>query len=134
MPVIFSRACEYALKGMIEMARHPDQDLWRIHELAERADVPGPFLAKTFQSLVKAEILASTKGRRGGFSFARLPDRISLLEVVEIIDGPSLQKDCVLGFPTCSDVSPCPFHSYWGEIRGSILDALRNETLAHLAQ
>jgi len=69
MPVIFSRACEYALRGLVEMARHPEKQFWKIQELAEQAETPAPFLAKTFQSLVKAGILNSSKGRQGGFSF-----------------------------------------------------------------
>ncbi len=56
MPVIFSRACEYALRGLVEMARHPEKKSWIIPEVAERSNTPAPFLAKTFQSLVKGGI------------------------------------------------------------------------------
>ncbi|MBV6504510.1 MAG: putative HTH-type transcriptional regulator [Syntrophorhabdaceae bacterium] len=129
MPVLFSRACEYALRALFEMARHPEQDSWTIQELAQRTDTPAPFLAKTFQTLAKGGILVSTKGRRGGFAFARAPHRIVLLEIVDLIDGPSLSKNCALGLPTCSDDSPCPFHEHWKGIRASIMSALRTETL-----
>ncbi len=67
MPVIFSRACEYAIRGLIEMARHPEQKNWKIQDLAERTNAPAPYLAKTFQTLVRRQILNSTKGRGGGF-------------------------------------------------------------------
>lgn len=130
MPVLFSRACEYALRALFEMAHHPEQDSWTIQELAQRTDTPAPFLAKTFQTLAKGEILVSTKGRRGGFAFARAPQRIVLLEIVDLIDGPGLSKNCALGLPTCSDDSPCPFHEHWKGIRASIVNALRTETLA----
>lgn len=130
MPVLFSRACEYALRALFEMAHHSEQDSWTIQDLAQRTDTPAPFLAKTFQALVKGEILVSTKGRRGGFAFARAPHRIVLLEIVDLIDGPGLSKNCALGLPTCSDDSPCPFHEHWKGIRASIVNALRTETLA----
>lgn len=130
MPVVFSRACEYALRALFEMAQHPEQEFWTVQELAKRTDTPAPFLAKTFQALVRGEILNSNKGRKGGFTFARSPKKVFLLEVVNIIDGPALGNDCALGLPSCSDMNPCPFHRYWKEIRAKIIAALRDETLA----
>jgi Rrf2 family protein len=129
MPVLFSRACEYALRALFEMARHPEQDSWTVQELAQSTDTPAPFLAKTFQSLVKGDILISTKGRHGGFAFARPPQRISLMEIVDLIDGPDVSKNCALGLATCNDDTPCPFHSHWKNIRASISNALLHETL-----
>jgi Rrf2 family protein len=130
MPVLFSRACEYAVRALFEMARRPEQESWTIQELASRTDTPAPFLAKTFQALVKGEILVSTKGRRGGFAFARAPQKISLIEIVELIDGPALAHNCALGLPTCSNDDPCPFHAHWKAIRDSITNALHRQTLA----
>lgn len=130
MSVLFSRACEYALRALFEMARHPEQDSWTVQELAQRTDTPAPFLAKTFQSLVKGNILTSMKGRRGGFAFARAPQRVSLIEIVDLIDGPDVSKNCALGLAYCSDDAPCPFHVHWKGIRTTIANALRHETLA----
>ncbi len=129
MPVLFSRACEYALRALFEMARHPEQEFWVVQDLARRTNAPAPFLAKTFQSLVKGEVLISIKGRRGGFAFARPPQRISLMEIVDLIDGPDVSKNCALGLTTCNDDTPCPFHRHWKSIRASIANALRHETL-----
>jgi Rrf2 family protein len=130
MPVLFSRACEYALRAMFEMARRPQQKFWTVQELAKRTETPAPFLAKTFQSLVKNEILISIKGRHGGFAFARPPQKIFLMEIVEVIDGPALALNCALGLPACSNNDPCPFHAQWKNIREAISSALRNQTLA----
>ena len=129
MPVLFSRACEYALRALFEMARHPEQEFWTVQELAKRTDTPAPFLAKTFQSLVKGEILFSTKGRHGGFAFARMPQKISLMEIVELIDGPALANNCALGLAECSSNAPCPFHAQWNDMRAAISNSLRSQTL-----
>lgn len=134
MPVIFSRACEYALRALLEMAHHPHHESWTVQELSARTDTPAPFLAKTFQVLVKGEILHSLKGRGGGFTFARQPGKISIMEIVNLIDGPALTQNCALGLPTCNDVNPCPFHNYWKGIRSAITRALRHETLVRVAQ
>ena len=134
MPVLFSRACEYALRALVEMASQPDQKFWAIQELAKQTDVPAPFLAKTFQILVKAKVLNSTKGRGGGFSFAQSADNIFLIKIVTVIDGPALMKDCAMGFPTCGETNPCPFHSQWGGIREKITKALNNKSIKQLVQ
>jgi Rrf2 family protein len=134
MSVIFSRACEYALRGLIEMARHPEKKSWTAPEVAERSGLPAPFLAKTFQSLVKGDILQSSKGRRGGFCFKRPPDQIFLLEIVTLIDGTTLTHDCALGLPDCNDDNPCPFHIYWKKVRIPLINALSQESIAHLVK
>ncbi|MFQ5639390.1 MAG: RrF2 family transcriptional regulator [bacterium] len=135
MPVLFSRACEYAIQGLVEMARHPEKKLWRIQDIAQATNTPAPFLSKTFQILVKGRILSSTKGRGGGFSFAVPTKNISMMDIVNIIDGSSLSKKCALGLPECSGESnPCPFHEHWGPIRDSIIDALRRKTLDEFAR
>ena len=79
MAVVFSRACEYALRGLIEMARNPENKFWSVQELAKRTKTPAPFLAKTFQTLVKARILNSNKGRGAAFHLhAKLTGYFSL--------------------------------------------------------
>lgn len=134
MSVLFSRACEYALRALVEMARHPERKFWTIQDLAKNTNTPAPFLAKTFQSLVKSGILSSTKGRKGGFSFTRSVNQIFLIDIVNIIDGPSLTQDCALGFPECGDDNPCPFHIHWGKIREIIFRALSTQSLGQFAE
>lgn len=133
MSVLFSRGCEYALRGLVEMARHPEQEYWTILDLASRTETPAPFLAKTFQQLVRAKLLRSAKGRGGGFAFARPPQEISVIGVVETLDGDALAQECALGLPECSEANPCPFHRHWKGIRESILEALTAESLADFA-
>ncbi len=134
MSVLFSRGCEYALRGLVEMARRPEKPFWTVQELAKLSETPAPFLAKTFQILVKHGILSSTKGRRGGFSFARPLQDISLMDVVGIIDGPTLANECALGFDECSEKNPCPIHFQWRDIREQIVRALSAESLLEFAR
>lgn len=133
MPVLFSRACEYALRALCEMAHHPEQEFWTVQELAKQTDAPAPFLAKIFQQLVKGKVLVSSKGRRGGFALARSPKTISLLEIVEHVDGMALANNCTLGLQACNNQEPCPFHGRWVGIREAILHALRHQTIAQAA-
>ena len=63
---------------------------------------------------MRSQILNSTKGRRGGFSFAVPTNNISLIDIVNIIDGPHLSRTCALGFPECGNDDECPIHEQWG--------------------
>jgi len=134
MSVIFSRACEYAVRGLVEMARNPEKGSWTVPEVAEQSNTPAPFLAKTFQQLVKGGLLHSAKGRKGGFSFARPPEQIFLIDIVNIIDSTTLTHDCALGMPECHDDNPCPFHVQWKRVRVPLIEALSQESIAHLAK
>ena len=134
MSVLFSRGCEYALRGLVEMARRPEKPFWAVHELAELSETPAPFLAKTFQILVKHGILTSTKGRGGGFSFARALKDISLMDIVAVIDGPALAEECALGFDECSERNPCPIHFQWRDIRAQVVKALSAKSLLEFAR
>jgi Rrf2 family protein len=63
-------------------------------QLAEYYDIPGPYLAKQLQALVKAGVLAATTGPRGGFRLARPPGEITLLQIVEAVDGAASPYEC----------------------------------------
>jgi Rrf2 family protein len=63
-------------------------------QLAEHFDVPAPYLAKQLQALVRAGVFTATTGPRGGFRLARPPEQITLLDVVEAVDGTSRFYQC----------------------------------------
>ena len=78
----------YALKALTELARAGDAGPVSIGELARRRDVPVQFLEQLFATLRRAGLLRSQRGVKGGYSFAREPREITVLEVVELLDGP----------------------------------------------
>ncbi|MCW3011610.1 MAG: transcriptional regulator, BadM/Rrf2 family [Solirubrobacterales bacterium] len=78
----------YALKALTELARCGDAGPVPIGELARRRDVPVQFLEQLFATLRRAGVLKSQRGVKGGYSFARPPAEITVLEVVELLDGP----------------------------------------------
>jgi Rrf2 family protein len=133
MTLLFSQACKYTIRALVKMARHPEITQWSVHNLAKQIDIPAYFLAKNFQLLAKRDILKSSKGRQGGFSFAKPSDKITIIDVVETIDGTELAHQCTLGFPECGDDNPCPFHFDWKRIRAELVDVLANKTIAQFA-
>ncbi len=78
----------YALLALAELARNTSGDPVPISELARRRDVPVQFLEQLFAVLRRAGILSSQRGVKGGYRFAKEPSSVSVLEVVELLDGP----------------------------------------------
>lgn len=113
---MFSKACEYALKIMIYLCSvEEEQRLAGLKDIAQAIDSPSAFTAKILQKLVRAELLESLRGPNGGFKV--VTRHISLLEVVNAIDGDRLVTGCVLGLKECSAKQPCPVHDKFVAVR-----------------
>src|SRR6187401_1925160 len=78
----------YALQALAELGRSGGSGPVPIGELARRRDIPVQFLEQLFAVLRRAGILKSQRGVKGGYSFAREPSDISVIEIVELLDGP----------------------------------------------
>jgi Rrf2 family iron-sulfur cluster assembly transcriptional regulator len=131
--MIFSTATEYAIRGLSEIAARGSNGRMLLDDVVAGSGLPRDFLAKVFQKLVRAGVLQSTKGRGGGFELARAPHEITLIQVVEAIDGPQAHDKCVIGFARCSDEMPCAQHDLYKPIRQRIKDYLNTTTAADLA-
>lgn len=131
--MIYSRPCEYALRALTYLSSQNQGELSRVHEIAESEDLPAPFLAKLLQQLARAGILTSVKGPKGGFGLARQPENITMMEVIEAVDGEEGFTRCAVGLAECSDTSPCPLHETWEPLKRRITDYLSERTLADLA-
>lgn len=78
----------YAIKALAELGRSTDGGPVPIGELARRRDVPVQFLEQLFAVLRRAGVLVSQRGVKGGYRFAKDPSSVTVLEVVELLDGP----------------------------------------------
>ncbi|MHB1809831.1 MAG: RrF2 family transcriptional regulator [Solirubrobacteraceae bacterium] len=78
----------YAIRALAELGRSAAEQPVPIGELARRRDVPVQFLEQLFATLRRAGILRSQRGMKGGYRFARAPTDVSVLEIVELLDGP----------------------------------------------
>src|SRR5438067_3903864 len=78
----------YALRALVELHRAGDAGPVPIGELARRGNIPVQFLEQLFATLRRAGVLKSQRGVKGGYSFARPPASVTVLEVVELLDGP----------------------------------------------
>ncbi|MCJ7729319.1 MAG: Rrf2 family transcriptional regulator [Sedimentisphaerales bacterium] len=83
-----SRSAGYGLLAVGYIAQHKDKKIVLSNTVSQKYDIPLEYLLKIMQQLVRANVLRSKRGPRGGFSLARTPNKITMLEIVEAVEGP----------------------------------------------
>jgi Rrf2 family protein len=83
-----TRASSYALHAVVHMACQKKNDPVASHNIAQARGIPDRFLLKVLKPLVSAQVLSSVKGPNGGYRLARPPSEITMLEILEAVDGP----------------------------------------------
>lgn len=129
-----TRQADYALRAMLYLARMKPDERSATSVIAEVQHIPPSFLAKIISQLSIAGLIKTSRGARGGVTLARPPADISLLEVVEAIDGPILLNECTGGLPICPFGDDCPIHSIWCDTQKQLVDRLRATTYGSLIQ
>lgn len=135
---MLSNTCKYAIRGVIYLALNSNGDKKiGLKEVSKDLDIPSPFLGKILQILAKNKLLISTKGPNGGFALAKSPKEITLLNIIEIIDGLDVFNDCVIGLRSCSASAEadlqCPIHHKFVPINKQIIELFNKETIHNLA-
>lgn len=132
---MFSKSCEYAIRAVLYiMLNAVEGKKINIGEVSGAIGTPRHFTAKLLQSLTRNGIILSSKGPGGGFYFDHDEPDISLMKIVETIDGKETFTGCALGLNECSEDHPCPLHSYYKEIRAKILAMLNEQSLQVIAE
>lgn len=128
--MLSTRASDYALRGMVYLAKKSPGRLAMASEIAAAEDMPEYFFSKIFQLLAKSGLVNSFRGSNGGFMLARAPEEISVVEVVEVVDGPIATSKCAISPEACQRSSTCSFHSYWREAQESLMSVLGKYSIA----
>jgi len=129
MTVIFSKKCEYGLQAVLCLSTYDRGAVVSADDIAKKLSIPKEFVSKILQSLTANGIVSSKKGKAGGFSLARDPKKIKLIDIVASIDGLDVFNNCVLGFPSCNPENPCPLHEKWGTLRTQAYNMLSVDTM-----
>lgn len=129
---LYSKGCEYAIRALMEVGPAGNDERFQAKKVCDKAGIPESFTRKVFQSLVQGGFLEAARGPGGGYVLSEAPDRISLLQVIEAVDGDDTFAGCILGLPECGSSKPCPLHPVWAEAKGDLLAQLESKTLQDL--
>ena len=129
-----TRQADYALRAVIYLSRLGPDERAATSQIAQEQRIPPSFLAKIVSQLSVAGLLQTSRGARGGVSLARTPEEITVLEVVEAIDGPILLNECVACGGNCSFGESCPMKPVWTDTQSELVNRLKNITFNSFVQ
>jgi Rrf2 family protein len=136
---MLSNSCRYGIRAVIYLANQPLPGInTGIKKISEDLNLPTPFLAKILQQLAKQKILHSTKGPHGGFSLLKDPHKITLLDIVNAIDGSDTFTSCIMHNGLCegveADKKQCPLHEDYNTLRKELISLFTNRTIYELVR
>lgn len=123
-----TRQADYAVRAVLYLAQLGPEQRAATSQIAEEQQIPPSFLAKIVSQLSVAGLLQTSRGARGGVSLARDPEQISLLEVVEAIDGPILLNECVTHNGVCIFGDACVIKPVWCDAQTELVTRLKSTT------
>jgi Rrf2 family protein len=129
-----TRATDYAVRVTIHLATVPALTMVPVPVLAHAIDAPRSFVSKVLQRLVQAGLVTSQRGTRGGFQLARSAADISLLDVVEAIEGPTQINLCLPQGPNCKRKDWCAAHPVWADAQAALVKVLGKASIEQLAR
>jgi Rrf2 family protein len=123
----------YATRAMIHIACLPEGSVVLRSQISETEDIPSSFMAKILRRLVQARLLDSSRGVHGGFTLARPAAEITMLDIVEAIEGPLGLTPCSTHPEECGRSCDCPASLVWPVVQETLRSALSGVTLEALA-
>lgn len=136
---MISKKTKYAINALVHLAKQWEQGPILISEIASAENIPQKFLEAILLDLKKAGILASKKGRGGGYYLLRKPTEVSMAEVMRLFDGPIALLPCTTyryyeRCEECKDEVTCGIRSVFSELRNTTVKLLKGATLAEIVK
>ena len=129
-----TRRVDYAMRIMIELGQLEPGDCLSARELSRKTAVPKAFLHKINADLVRADLVRTYAGAHGGVALAKPAKEISLLQVVEAVEGTFCVNSCLIRPQECPRDVICPAHSIWGRVQNTLINELNEITITELAE
>ena len=128
-----NKLTDYATVVLVDMAR--SQQVRPTQAISESTGIPLPTVAKLMKSLVKAGLILSHRGARGGYSLVHPANEVSVADVIEAVEGPIALTACVESSSEhCCYETQCPVSGKWNRVNNAVTDALRDVSLADMSR
>jgi FeS assembly SUF system regulator len=127
-----SKLTDYGILLMTQIARHPERAVHTARDLAAETQVPPPTVSKILKLLSTGGLLVSHRGIKGGYSLMRMPQEISIGQVITVLEGPIGVTECGSMPGSCDMEAYCPMSANWRIISRELRQSLENLTLPDL--
>jgi Rrf2 family transcriptional regulator, iron-sulfur cluster assembly transcription factor len=136
---MLSNSCRYGIRAVVYLASQPiSNGKTGIKKISSELDLPTPFLAKILQQLAKQKILSSSKGPHGGFSLLKDSKKITVLDIINSIDGNDIFTNCVMHNGSCDSLGTekkfCTLHEDYAKTRESLVQLFSSKTIYDLVE
>lgn len=128
-----SKMADYGTVVLTGMVREPERNK-SASEIAAAIHVPVPTVSKILKMLARAGLVTSVRGARGGYLLSRAPQAISLVDIIDAMDGPIGMTECSVTPGLCAQENGCAVRANWQRVNRIVLDALREITLDQMVQ
>ena len=119
----------YGTRMMLDLAAHHDQGPTPLREIARRQDLSVKYLEQLIIPLKAAGYIRSVRGARGGYTLARKPDKISVGQIIKVLEGGLSLVDCVEDPKVCEREKNCPTRDIWLRMSERLMEELSSLTL-----
>ena len=130
MRLELTKRADYAIRAVLALARTPADERRSVRQVAADQGIPPRFLTQVMGDLSRAGLVDATVGRSGGYRLAKPSTAISLLEVVEAVEGDSRRRGCILRGGPCARIGVCDVHSVFAAAQDDVLRRLGTTTIA----
>lgn len=130
--MLVSKGTDYAVRAMIDLASSPDGERTITEDIAERQEIPVAFLSKVLARLSQAGLVRASRGAAGGVSLARPAEEISLLDIIEAVQGPLVINTCTDPYDHCDKQEECGAHTAFLSAQRSMERIFRDTKLADM--
>jgi len=122
----------YGLRTLVDIALHQNKGAVTLNDIAKRQEISVKYLWQVINPLKTSGLLSVTRGAKGGYSLARRPDEIDMLEVVSTLEGPLSLVECLSSDDVCDRIDTCVARSVWMEVNQTVAKSLKGITLAEV--
>ncbi len=127
-----STGCRYGIRALLEIARQYGQQPVTRREIGYRQSISPSYLENILLLLKKSGLITSVRGARGGFSLARAPTKINLLEIFRVLEGPLEPVNCLVNPKSCERFPQCVTRTVWQQMYTASEKILRDTTIQTL--
>jgi Rrf2 family protein len=133
--MLLSKSCQYAIRALVYVTRESYDSDKKIglQQISKGISAPSHFLAKILQNLARHGMILSFKGPGGGFVATQSTRDSTILDIIQVIEGPMYCDRCLLGLPNCSDTKPCPSHFAYKPVREELKKLFEETTIGRLS-
>lgn len=129
-----TRQSEYAVRTLVELAKHSPEEVLPTQYIASRQEIPADFLKKTVKLLILARLISTQRGINGGLKLARPAEAITLLDIITAVDGPIALNICLAEGNHCKNQNTCRISAALARAQKAMVKELEETSLASLVK